>query len=466
VLSGTGTAGAYHAGVLRALREAGVRVDLVAGRGIGAACALFAAVDADARLWDEQGLWSRIERPQRLYRWRTGWRILWAGIGTSFAALSLPLLAALALALAYPLVYLAMVAWPGMAEPAASRYAAAVSWLLSPALLLGWVPRAVTTALLLAFGVFVAALLAGIARSPGRRSAVGATWWHALGAPMDATGVVQWVADGFWRYLRGVAHVVRPPVHELSQRYAELLRENVGQPGYRELVVAAHDLDARADLVFALLEESRRAEYFARPGSDTSRAREVLDLAGPARAHVIDALAGALTVAPLCEAAQIAFAAESPWRGESHRLVDRPGAVQRLLEEVYRAGARQVIVVGADAPAVAPHGLEARRLTPRARMGESVAAQEVAALRDALVGHSTRFQGCFLIRPAHNPIGPLDFAGAFDHRSDRPCLLAELLSRGYEDAHRQFVDPIVGASGEALAASVEPGAGARSPGVA
>jgi hypothetical protein len=171
-------------------------------------------------------------------------------------------------------------------------------------------------------------------------------------------------------------------------------------------------------------------------------------------------------VAPLCEAAQIAFAAESPWRGESHRLVDRPGAVQRLLEEVYRAGARQVIVVGADAPAVAPHGLEARRLTPRARMGESVAAQEVAALRDALVGHSTRFQGCFLIRPAHNPIGPLDFAGAFDHRSDRPCLLAELLSRGYEDAHRQFVDPIVGASGEALAASVEPGAGARSPGVA
>jgi hypothetical protein len=41
-----------------------------------------------------------------------------------------------------------------------------------------------------------------------------------------------------------------------------------------------------------------------------------------------------------------------------------------------------------------------------------------------------------------------------------------LLSRGYEDAHRQFVDPIVGASGEALAASVEPGAGARSPGVA
>ncbi|HMB81767.1 MAG TPA: patatin-like phospholipase family protein, partial [Vicinamibacterales bacterium] len=33
VLTGTGTAGAYHAGVLRALHEAGVKIDIVAGRG-------------------------------------------------------------------------------------------------------------------------------------------------------------------------------------------------------------------------------------------------------------------------------------------------------------------------------------------------------------------------------------------------------------------------------------------------
>ena len=40
VLTGTGTAGAYHAGVLRALHEAGVKLDVVAGRGIGAIGAL------------------------------------------------------------------------------------------------------------------------------------------------------------------------------------------------------------------------------------------------------------------------------------------------------------------------------------------------------------------------------------------------------------------------------------------
>ena len=35
VLSGSGVDGAYHAGVLRALDETGIKVDLVAGRGIG-----------------------------------------------------------------------------------------------------------------------------------------------------------------------------------------------------------------------------------------------------------------------------------------------------------------------------------------------------------------------------------------------------------------------------------------------
>ena len=54
----------------------------------------------------------------------------------------------------------------------------------------------------------------------------------------------------------------------------------------------------------------------------------------------------------------------------------------------------------------------------------------------------------FTIRPAHNPIGPFDFAGGYDDRSDRRQPLDELMSRGYEDAYRQFIEPVVGASGE------------------
>src|SRR3954463_10623844 len=69
VLTGTGTAGAYHAGVLRALHEAGVKIDIVAGRGVGGIGALFAAVDGAQRLWDDKGFW-RGGGVETLYRWR------------------------------------------------------------------------------------------------------------------------------------------------------------------------------------------------------------------------------------------------------------------------------------------------------------------------------------------------------------------------------------------------------------
>jgi hypothetical protein len=56
----------------------------------------------------------------------------------------------------------------------------------------------------------------------------------------------------------------------------------------------------------------------------------------------------------------------------------------------------------------------------------------------------------YTIRPVHNPIGPFDFANGFDDRSHRPQGLEELMARGYEDAYLQFVEPVVGASGERL----------------
>src|SRR5207253_3812991 len=69
VLTGSGTAGAYHAGVLRALHEAGVKLDVVAGRGVGVVGALFAAIDGAHRLWEEKGFW-RSPAVASLYSWR------------------------------------------------------------------------------------------------------------------------------------------------------------------------------------------------------------------------------------------------------------------------------------------------------------------------------------------------------------------------------------------------------------
>ena len=45
-------------------------------------------------------------------------------------------------------------------------------------------------------------------------------------------------------------------------------------------------------------------------------------------------------------------------------------------------------------------------------------------------------------------IDAFDFNGGFDDRSDRVQPLAELMTQGYEDAYHQFVEPVVGASGD------------------
>jgi hypothetical protein len=61
-----------------------------------------------------------------------------------------------------------------------------------------------------------------------------------------------------------------------------------------------------------------------------------------------------------------------------------------------------------------------------------------------------RFAGLYVIRPEHNPVRPFDFTGTYDERSDRVYTVTELVDRGYEDAYRQFIDPVVGASGERI----------------
>src|SRR3989442_15572452 len=92
VLTGIGTAGAYHAGVLRALHEAGVKLDVVAGRGIGAVSALFAAIDGAQSLWSEKGFW-RSGPVRSLYGWRPMLKLAAWAVAASIAIGVLPPLA-------------------------------------------------------------------------------------------------------------------------------------------------------------------------------------------------------------------------------------------------------------------------------------------------------------------------------------------------------------------------------------
>src|SRR5438309_6575966 len=102
VLTGTGTAGAYHAGVLRALHEAGVKLDVVAGRGVGVIGALFAAIDGSQRLWDDKGFW-RASAVRSFYSWRPMMRTAAWAAALSLAIVAMPIAAVAAGLVVFPI---------------------------------------------------------------------------------------------------------------------------------------------------------------------------------------------------------------------------------------------------------------------------------------------------------------------------------------------------------------------------
>jgi hypothetical protein len=443
VLTGTGTAGAYHAGVLRALREAGVKIDIVCGCGIGVAGALFAALDGGPRLWDADGIW-RGPGVARLYGWRPSLVAAAGALVSALAALAAP---ALLLLIASLLLLTSVVlGWTGLttASVAVADGARGIESLFQPSALPALVPRLAALACLALLVILTGTTI--LSARAGRRRGRGGWWWRPIATPLTARAIDRRLRAELWRIVRGAAPLAEPAPRDLSRRYAEMVGENLGQPGFRELLLTVHDLDGRRDLVFALLALVYRKPFFSRGTSADARSHpDLIDLAATGRDHVLDALGGAVSLPGLTDPHPTAFAPESYWRGEVHRLHSRPDALGRLLNEAHAAAAEQLIIVSADAPVPGPHALSAARSDLRGRASSELAAAGVAAVRDALTAYADRFQATFVVRPSHNPLGPLDFGGGYDERSDRRVPLAELIDRGYEDAYRQFIEPIVGA---------------------
>ena len=447
VLTGTGTGGAYHAGVLRAFHEAAVKIDLVGGHGIGVVGALFAAVDGAQRLWDDKGFW-RSRTARKLYPWR---RMVKVGAGVfalAVALVAVPLAAAALGLVVYPVDFVLKMVGLGRAGGLLDSYLRTIQAAFAAEALPTWLPRLV----LLVLGAFaLSALCAGWLGARGRRVR-GPFWWRMARPPLSSVEATRHCWRAIWGLVRGAARLKQPPPSELGRRYIDLVGENLGQPGFRELVLAVHDLDARRDLVFLLVAESRRRDLLRRPtaaGVEERRA-EVFDLAGVARDHLADVVAGALAIPLAGEPASMTFEADSYWRGETHRLCDRPASAARVLQELIDLGAEQIIVVSSAAEPLGPHTLTPERVDGRGRLGEYLQSAETATVRDMTRLAARTPARLFTIRPTHNPIGPFDFGRAFDDRSDRQPALDELLARGYQDAYHQFIEPVVGASGDDL----------------
>jgi predicted acylesterase/phospholipase RssA len=435
--------------VLRALHEAGIKIDIVAGRGIGAVGALLTAVDGGARLWDAKGLWRGPVVPH-LYRWRWPVRV-WLALTAALAGLLASPLLFFALALViYPVGLLLGLGGLDAGTRLITTYTTLLGAAFAPDALPTLLPRLITAVVIGALLTLLLGTLMAWRRAPLRRRTRGGMAWALVGAPLDASRAIEHFTSAQWDLLKGGSTLKAPVPQDLSRRFGELLNENLGQPGFRELLLVVHDLDARRDLVFGLVREPFRRALFPPPTSGGVRRAEAFDLAGLARDHLVDVMRAALSVPGLTEPTLLSFAADSFWRGEVHRLVDRPASLPRLLEEAAAAGAEQLIIVSGAPELPGAHELRRPRLDPMGRLSEHIAASEAAALGDAVRHLQHRFRAVYEIRPQHNPVGAFDLEGAYDEQSDRAQPLGELMERGYEDAYREFIEPVVAVSGEQL----------------
>jgi hypothetical protein len=159
--------------------------------------------------------------------------------------------------------------------------------------------------------------------------------------------------------------------------------------------------------------------------------------------------------------------------GETHRLADASFVGGSGLAEALAAGAEQVIVVSATPPSASP---SPRRRGPRALANGILAALERQAVEQDLaqaerlnrivetVGHRSEDGGhawqdplngrvyrdvaLYVVRPERRGLGPLELDGALDPASEVTETSADLMERGYRDAYRLFVEPVVGAAPE------------------
>jgi hypothetical protein len=423
VFAGSGSTGAYHAGALRALDESGVKIDLVVGSGIGVVSAAYAAVGGGPRLYGKGGFWDGVRR-RDFYRLRPTVRLALALLGMSFAIFALPVLLGLLLGALFPLLLIADRVFSGVASKALALLWVAPEALSGPYLAAQAVP------------VFALAMLAivgmGALYLRDRRRLA-----EAFESFLDASPGLGRLRRGLWDIARGAALSASPPSEaELGRRYVALLAENLGQPGFRELVVRAADLDRGDALAFAVLHDD--------PGTSRGRTGTLagaVDLKVPGHeALFFDAIATGLLSPMAMPVRRVSFPKGAIHAGETHRLTDATLAPGSGISEALAAGAEQVILVMGVPEAAAPL---ARRRGPRARvdavlrMLERQSAGEIDVHREI---------DLWVIRPEGRALGPTELDGARDPVTEVRQTTDDLLEAGFRDAYRQFVEPVVGQS--------------------
>jgi hypothetical protein len=465
VLTGSGATGAYHAGVLKALDESGVKLDVVVGSGVGTLGAAFAAVAGAARLYGPEGFWRGVTWGS-LYRLRPAFAVARVLLALVLVVFALPLLAALLAGIAFPILLIADAIAPGSGSGLLTAFVAMPGVLRGPYLVALATPA-------FAFCVMVAVLaLRGLSRDRRRKA-------ESFETLFDVDRARARLAKSLWEVARGIALAGKAPAEdEIGRRYIALALENMGQPGFRELILRVGDLETGRALPFVLLQDAHRTA-FAEARSRSARSRleglpGAVDLRVPENAALLfEAVLTGLVPPGVAAARRLAFPRGGLHAGETHRLADASLVGGSGLAEALEAGAEQVILVSGSA---AEPGMPARRRGPWALVDASIAALERQALEADLehacrtnrlievLGHETpeggrafedpetgrrqRAFALYVVRPASRTIGPLQLDGAVDPATEVELGLDDLAEQGYRDAYRLFVEPVLGGGPE------------------
>jgi hypothetical protein len=460
VLTGSGTAGAYHAGVLKALDESGVKIDLVVGSGVGTLAAAFGAVAGGPKLYGRGGFWDGVGWGS-FYRVRPGLFVGAVLLGVSFLVFLLPAFLAVLAGFLFPLALLADAVSPG----AASRF---FVWPAPEVLREAYLASLSAPVFLLSVLAFFS--LARLFLKDRRRIS------ESFESVLDSERGRERLCRRLWEIARGHTLSAAPPSEtELGKRYVSLAAENLGQPGFRELILRTADLEAGGPLCFALLQETPRAAFETwrnRPSGDG--AQGVVNLRTPDYDVLFfDAVLTGLLPPWAAGVRRVLFPKGGPYGGEVHRLADASLVGGCGLSEALAAGAEQVIVVSAtpETPRLPP-----RRRGPRSLGDALVSALERQAVESEVrtaerinrmvetLGHRTEGGGkawqdpvtgriyrdfaLYCVRPERRSLGPLELDGALDPSSEVKESLFDFIEQGYKDAYRLFVEPVVGASPE------------------
>jgi hypothetical protein len=466
VLSGVGASGAYHAGVVRALDESGVKVDLVVGSGAGAVAAAFAAVAGGAKLYGKGGFWDGVSWGS-FYRLRASIRAALLLLGCLFAAFLMPLALALVFGLLFPVLLLMDAISPGL-----SAGLQAGMWASPAVLRVPYVVALATPGFLLS-ALFSAILLRVLLLE---RRRLGELFENVLDADPASRRLGAFLAE----VSRGPTIPGKPATEvDLSRRFVALLSDNLGQPGFRELILRAADLDSGTVLPFVLLKDDHRKAFAAAhgrgPRSEVEGLTRAVDLRAPGYdALLFDALVTGLRPPGVAPVRRVTFPRRGIHAGETRRLADATLLVGCGISEALAAGAEQIVVATAvpERAGSSPRrrgllaladGLAAAlerqavevdlRTTERLnRVFETLLDEvdgETPTWQDPATGRRLQPVPVYVIRPERRGIGPLELGGARDPATEVVETVEDLLERGYRDAYALFVEPVVGATAEA-----------------